>query len=309
MEAIMKLFYSWQSDIKNQKNIIEKIIINALKNIKKEVNIDIALDRDTKNKSGSIDIAREILNKINTASIFVGDITFVNINRITKFFTKDKYPNPNVLLELGYAIRKIGWERIILIFNKKYGKIEELPFDINHHRVLSYSGNLKELEKDIFLAVKLIISLGNNVINRDRDEEHDIHVFNRIMEDIPEENLEYLFDQFIQNRWYRYDKTRFISYTNEKIKQPKNVFINQRIQKAACDFGNSLNELSSFMALNCSPHRQNIKLGQLNNFEHIPYPARDKLLMDLLEELIKITNNVLIKFREFRLSVANNLGV
>jgi hypothetical protein len=309
VEEVMKLFYSWQSDIKNQKKIIEKSIIKTLKNIKKQIKIEIALDRDTKNKSGSIDIAQEIFNKINSASIFVGDITFINVNKVTRILKKNKFPNPNVLLELGYAVRKIGWERIILIFNKRYGKIEELPFDINHHRVLSYSDDLLQLENNLYEAIKLIIPLGNKIINKDRDEEHDIDAFNRIMEDVPEENLEYLFDLFIQNRYYRYDNTRFISYTNVKIRQPKNSFINQDIQKTAYDFGDSLNKLSSFMALNCSPHRQNIELGQLNTFEHNPYPERDKLLWDLLQELIKITQTVLSNFRVFRLSVATNLGI
>jgi hypothetical protein len=305
----MKLFYSWQSNLKKQKNLLEKAITNTLKNIKKEINIVIALDRDTKNKAGSVDIAQEILNKINSASIFVGDITFINVNPITKFLKKYRFPNPNVLIELGYSVRKLGWERIILIFNTKYGQIKELPFDINHHRVLSYSGDLKELERDLNSAIKLIIPLGNKIPNKDRDDEHDINAFNRIMEDVPEENMEYLFDLFTQNRYYRYDNTRFISYTNAKIKQPKNTFINQDIQKAACDFGDSLDKLSSFMALNCSPHSQNIELGQLNNFSHIPYPKRDKLLLDLLQELINITQDVLSKFRIFRLVVVNNLGI
>jgi len=305
----MKLFYSWQSDIKRQKSIIEKSIIVALKKIKKDINVVIALDRDTKNRPGSIDITQEIFNKINSTSVFIGDISFINVNKYFKFLQRNKLSNPNVLLELGYAVRKLGWERIILIFNNKYGKIEKLPFDINHHRVLSYTGNIKELENDLYLAIKEIIPLGEKNINRDKDEEHDINVYNKIMEDIPEENLEYLFDLFIQNRWYRYDNTRFISYTNDKIKQPGNTFLNQDIQKAAYDFGESLDVLSLFMASNCFPHDKNTNLGQLNKFEHIPYPKRDKLLYDLLQQLIKITQNVLDKFRIFRLSVKINLGI
>jgi hypothetical protein len=144
----MKLFYSWQSNIKGQKEIIEKSITKTLEKIKKEIETEIPLDRDTKNKPGSIDIEQEIFNKINSASIFVGDITFINVNKITNIFNNKKIPNPNVLLELGYAVRKMGWERIILIFNEKYGKIEELPFDINHHRVLSYQDNLTQFEKN-----------------------------------------------------------------------------------------------------------------------------------------------------------------
>jgi len=300
----MKLFYSWQSDIQGQKSIIEKAIKKSLKNIKREINIDVVLDKDTKNRSGAIDIAQEILNKINSASIFVGDITFVNANQ-----SKDKYPNPNVLFELGYAVRKMGWERIILIFNKDFGEIEEVPFDLTHHRILSYS-DFTELETDITAAIKLILQLGKKTPNIDRDDEHDIEVFKRIMEDVPEDNLDSLFELFVQNRWYRYDNTRFIFYTNEKIKQPKNAFINKEIQKAAYDFGNSLDVLSLFMAKNCFVHEQNNELVQLNKFEYeSDYSKRYKLIWDLLNELIQIKKDVLEKFRTFRTSVGDNLGV
>jgi len=67
--------------------------------------------------------------------------------------------------------------------------------------------------------------------------------------------------------------------------------------------------IAPFMASNCFPHDQNIKLGQLNKFEHIPYPKRDKLLYDLLRKLIKITQDILVKFRIFRLFVITNLGI
>lgn len=36
-------------------------------------------------------------------------------------------PNPNVLIELGYAFKALGHERVILVFNRAFGKIEELP--------------------------------------------------------------------------------------------------------------------------------------------------------------------------------------
>ena len=310
----MKLFYSWQSDIKHQKSIIEKSINMVLEKIKEE-NIMIDLDQDTKDKPGSVDIAQEIWNKINSASIFIGDITFINVNIFFKFFSlfklipRRKLPNPNVLLELGFAARKLGWERIILIFNKKYGEINELPLDLNHHRVLPYSGNIKELGNDIYKSIKEIIPLGDKIINRDRDEEHDIAVFNRIMKDIPEENLEDLFSLIIANKRYKYDDTRFILDTNSKINLPKNTFINEEIQKKAYDFGYSLDLLSSFMAINFFPDKRDVKFGQLRNFESKPYPECYELLDNLLNELSSLMQDAFSKFRDFRFSVKTNLGI
>ncbi|WP_321496036.1 hypothetical protein, partial [uncultured Desulfobacter sp.] len=39
---------------------------------------------------------------------------------------------------LGYALKSISSERIILIFNTEYGDVSELPFDLRFKRVLTY---------------------------------------------------------------------------------------------------------------------------------------------------------------------------
>lgn len=50
-----------------------------------------------------------------------------------------KTPNPNVLLELGYAVSRLGWERVICLFNSNIGKIEDLPFDLRQKRVTAFN--------------------------------------------------------------------------------------------------------------------------------------------------------------------------
>lgn len=50
-----------------------------------------------------------------------------------------KTPNANVLIELGYAIATVGWNRIILVFNEASGDVTDLPFDINQQRVARYN--------------------------------------------------------------------------------------------------------------------------------------------------------------------------
>jgi hypothetical protein len=50
-----------------------------------------------------------------------------------------KFCNPNVAIELGYAVRELGWDRIVLVFNEAYGKLpDDLPFDAKGHRTLKY---------------------------------------------------------------------------------------------------------------------------------------------------------------------------
>src|SRR5438876_9492524 len=95
------LFYSWQSDLPNATN--RSLILDALERAAKRIRTDDSvtvepvLDRDTQNVPGAPDIAHTIFQKIEKAAAFVADVSIINagIGRPT--------PNPNVLIELGYA--------------------------------------------------------------------------------------------------------------------------------------------------------------------------------------------------------------
>jgi len=137
------IFYSWQSDLPNSTNrsFIESVIRKVISDFKKTTpfSIEFSLDRDTNEVPGTPDIADTILKKITKASLFVADVSIIN--------SKSKYrktPNPNVLIELGYAAKSIGWDKIICIYNSDYGDLNDLPFDLRHRRPLVYSF----LEKD-----------------------------------------------------------------------------------------------------------------------------------------------------------------
>jgi len=84
--------------------------------------------------AGSPDIAAAIFGKIDQSSVFVCDVSIVNPSA----GKSRPSPNPNVLIELGYAIARLGWENIILILNEEYGGIEQLPFDLRARRILKY---------------------------------------------------------------------------------------------------------------------------------------------------------------------------
>jgi hypothetical protein len=47
-------------------------------------------------------------------------------------------PNPNVLLELGYARSALGQNRIALVMNTAFGGPEKLRFDLKMYRVMTY---------------------------------------------------------------------------------------------------------------------------------------------------------------------------
>lgn len=150
-----KIFYSWQSDLPASKSrsIIQDAIKSAVQTLGNEME-DVEADRDTQNTIGSPDIAQTIFSKIDEADLFIADVTCVGEMQFDEKLKKS--PNPNVLVELGYAAGILGWDRIICVINTDFGKIEELPFDIRSRRVTPFSLCNKS-KKEITESLKNII--------------------------------------------------------------------------------------------------------------------------------------------------------
>ncbi len=132
------IFYSWQSDLPNKTNrgFIEAALQRAVKTIRDDesIRVEPVVKRDTSGIPGSPDIAKTIFERIEQADIFVGDVSIINHGNAGR-----PTPNPNVLVELGYALRALGPERIILVLNDVFGSPEVLPFDLRMRRTLRYS--------------------------------------------------------------------------------------------------------------------------------------------------------------------------
>jgi hypothetical protein len=133
------IFYSWQSDRPTGvcRNFIERCTQSAIDRLRADVEIDESLreelqvDKDTKDVPGTPAIFDTIMAKIETAGVFVSDLSFVGQRA-------DGRPtsNPNVLIEYGYALANLGSERIIGVVNDSYGKPTNvnLPFNLAHTR-------------------------------------------------------------------------------------------------------------------------------------------------------------------------------
>jgi hypothetical protein len=146
--GIIRVFYSWQSWTPGNlnRNFIQPALEQAAKSIRSDDSLEIepVVDRDTKNEAGSVDIAATIFRKITESHIFVCDTTIV-----TKPGSAPS-PNPNVLIELGFAVHALGWERIICVINTTFGGPELMPFDLRGRRLLPYhlaDGDSKEQTK------------------------------------------------------------------------------------------------------------------------------------------------------------------
>ena len=133
------VFYSWQSDLPNNTNrgFIQRALEKAIDSItaQETLVIDPCVERDTAGVPGSPDIASTIFSKMDDCHVFVGDVSIIN----AKTESGRKTPNPNVLLELGYAAKNLTWSNVICVFNTAFGKTEDLPFDLRLRRMAVYS--------------------------------------------------------------------------------------------------------------------------------------------------------------------------
>lgn len=131
------IFYSWQSDLPSQTNkvFIQETLERAVQRVRLDnaLTVELAIDRDTLGEPGSPDITTSIFKKIDKASAFLADVSIVHRSPNGR-----SAPNPNVLIELGYALKTLSAQRVILVFNLASGEISDLPFDLKSRRVLTY---------------------------------------------------------------------------------------------------------------------------------------------------------------------------
>lgn len=123
----MKLFFSWQSDEPHTRALIQTCIHDAFKQVS-----DFELETATRNAVGSPDIAATILAKIDQSNMMLADVTIIN----SSSDQDRKTPNPNVIYELGYAIKALGEQNIILVADKSITNTVDLPFDIRNRRMI-----------------------------------------------------------------------------------------------------------------------------------------------------------------------------
>lgn len=143
-----KIFLAWQSQNKNVSMFIKKALDKAQKVLQDEgINIKI-IKSPTQEDSGSPDITGLIWKQIQTADVFIGDLTFVE--------TTIGLSNNNVMYEVGIADALLGEERVILLCDSET-KIEKLAFDINHKRVSTININDANFYKNLAIWIRKAI--------------------------------------------------------------------------------------------------------------------------------------------------------
>lgn len=166
----MKIFWSWQSDTpgKTGRHFVRAALLDAINMLKQPDEIEeptqaenresMHLDQDRQDVTGSPGLADTIKRKIEASAVFVADITPVSRipkRRGVKGSREKRNMNPNVAIELGYALSALKEERLLLVLNAHYGSREFIPFDLQH------------------LGGPIIYDLGPNASNEEIAAEHE----------------------------------------------------------------------------------------------------------------------------------------
>ena len=200
-----RIFYSWQSDLPNKTNrgFIQDALKKAASELKndKTISVEPVIDRDTQDVPGSPDIAATIFSKIINADVFVADVSIINSD------SKRPSPNPNVLLELGYALKALGENKTILIMNKAFGEAELLPFDLKMKQITGYNlpeaqkskaEERKYLQKLLQANIRAIISVSDGkFFNKDEPEDNPIELATKYADELNKKKIK---TQFLESK-------------------------------------------------------------------------------------------------------------
>ena len=144
-----KIFFCYQSDYTESNEIISGLLEEIVEEINdKYVPIEpIEIERASSYGEGAVKIDSNLMKKIKKSVIFLADVT-----PVLKFDEDNKnkaYPNPNVCIEVGYALKSKTEDRVVLC---KYERddFEEVnfPFDIDKNRRFM-SSDKSELKTEI----------------------------------------------------------------------------------------------------------------------------------------------------------------
>src|ERR1041385_4207385 len=144
----MKIFWSWQSDTpgKTGRHFVRQTLLDAIRDLKQPEDVEeptererkeaLHLDQDRQGIPGSPDLFRTILEKIDASAVFIADVTPVSTSPARTIdgetIPEKRNMNPNVAIELGYALKALSDRNVLMVLNTHYGDRTFLPFDLAH---------------------------------------------------------------------------------------------------------------------------------------------------------------------------------
>ena len=335
-----KIFYSWQSYIGGKAN--REYIQEQIQSSCNKLGLNATILEDSRGTTGAADIPNIILSKIIQSDIFICDITPVNTIDLPNG-KKRAIPNPNVMFELGFAVRSLGWDMVLLVVNQEYGDVEFMPFDISKHTIITYRRKEGVQESDTSLeledSIKKIIDNYDELIELKNSfdyRKHDIEIYNKLMSFMTEKEFINSINELKSAGWHsKWDSNGwyYIKYFQD---YPQNRFISSVLNETYLNLSKAIDELEDVIIPILNPFRTDqwiveepdveysqeelriIQESQKYMKREIPYPDNESeeayrdYINKVHQDILVISNacsNVLQAYTVFRDSVKKVLFV
>jgi len=162
MRTEFTVFFSWQTDKKENIKIIKSELEAQALYMKEKYGYSIHILDGTRDVPGMPPIERIVMDRINECDVYVCDITPIEEHEVTPVPNRKvkQMPNSSVMIELGYALRCMSYERIIAVAHSGTWHDSELPFDINHMRFGRFNSKSCDLRFELETSILHVAKYG-----------------------------------------------------------------------------------------------------------------------------------------------------
>lgn len=224
------------------------------------------------------------------------------------------------MLELGFAIGNIGWERCILVWNTLSGAQQNAPFDIRNHITTGYEFS-KEMSKEELknkgLRLKSVLKgeiekydviLAKQQL--DLQGKHDYKVYRHWLQIAPFDKLKESVDQFITNMGFLkedFDMWDYFQYGYRNSIEFQ--FVDEELSASMNELVTNIAKMAMFAATYFDPNEVRHDYRKLRNFYDIMDSSaaakEETKCIKLAEEHY---SNVIDSLKKYRKLVAKKFG-
>lgn len=144
------IFFSYQTEYAAASDALKEGLQKSLETLNLRSRLPLTLVESYRPSDAPIRLNRNLLRKIRKSLLFIADTTpIASIGEETHQFI----PNPNVCIELGYAIQSKRSEQILLAYQQRPDFEGRFPFDLPTQQILQFRDN-QELNKILTKALE-----------------------------------------------------------------------------------------------------------------------------------------------------------
>lgn len=152
------IFLSHQQEDSSASECLQEALSEAIEEINKQSRLVLRIETAFRSSEEPTRMSDSQLRGVRKSLLFIGDITPIIAVRQGEKVTK--FPNPNVCLEVGYALKVKGAKQILLV-QKEHPELEgQSPFDIPEHQQLNFNSG-DELNKTLLPMLKTLLQQFN----------------------------------------------------------------------------------------------------------------------------------------------------